>query len=148
MPVFSSCAQPGLGTNPSVGCCQTSPFHCCTASSWMLPDPIALSQFVIIAELCGLFCTCSLQTEMPRLSCWILHASSCMKPWLCGIYAPTSHSCLRLLPPPQPCPQESQATAQLSSFSGPEGGWRCAWAPAAFSRSGVCQLHPCSSCFL
>ena len=70
--------HPGLGANPSVCCCHTSPFHCCTASSSMLPDPIALSQFIIIAELRGLLCTCSLHTEMPRLSvldtpCLVLH---------------------------------------------------------------------------
>lgn len=67
----------------------------------LLSAPRSYSSAHLSSSLsCGLFCRCSLKTGMPRLSCWILHAYSCMKPWLCGIYTPTSHSCL-----PSPVPR-------------------------------------------
>lgn len=43
--------------------------------------------------------------------CPVLHETLAV--WY--LYARASHSCLQLLPPPQLRPQESQATAQLSS---------------------------------
>lgn len=99
-----------------LGYCLTGPLPCCTPSHSMLPGAIALSQLIIITEFCGLFCPCFLKTKMPRLSmldtpCPVLHETLAV--WY--LYAPASHSCLQLLPPPQLRPQESQATAQLPS---------------------------------